>query len=99
MTIEQTTEKGSIVLTLDGELTAHTADKLNTAIETALNETNSLVLDFTNMEYVASAGLRILLKAKKALNAKKGRFFIRNVSDDVMNVFEITGFSDILDFI
>ena len=99
MTIERTTEKDSIVLVLDGELTANTAEKLNTAIETALNETNFLVLDFTDMEYVASAGLRILLKAKKASNAKKGKFFIRNVSEDVMNVFEITGFSDILDFL
>ena len=99
MTIERTTEKGSLVLALYGELTANTAEALNTAIETALNETNSLILDFTDMEYVASAGLRILLKAKKALNEKKGKFFIRNVSDDVMNVFDITGFSDILDFL
>ena len=99
MTIERTMEKGSLVLALDGELTANTADKLNSAIEAALNETNSLILDFSDMEYVASAGLRILLKAKKASNAKKGKFFIRNVSSDVMNVFEITGFSEILDFL
>jgi len=97
MTIERITENDSITLALSGELTAVTAGQLNTAIEAAAGETDCLVLDFKDMEYVASAGLRVLLGAKKKLDAKKGKFIIRNVSEDIMGVFEITGFNNMLD--
>ncbi|MDR2953157.1 MAG: STAS domain-containing protein, partial [Treponema sp.] len=58
---------------------------------------NCLILDFKDLEYVASAGLRVLLRAKKMMNVKKGKFIICSVSEDVMNVLEITGFSNMLD--
>jgi anti-sigma B factor antagonist len=97
MTIDRITENDSITLELSGELTALTAEQLDTAIEAAVGETSCLVLDFKDMEYVASAGLRVLLRAQKTLNAKSGKLIIRNVSEVVMNVFEITGFSNMLD--
>jgi len=97
MTIERTTENGSVVLMLSGELTAMVTEQLNTAIEAAVGENDFLVLDFADLEYLASAGLRVLLRAKKMLSAKGGKFLIRNVNEDVMSVFEITGFSNILE--
>jgi len=97
MTIEKIVENDSITLALSGELTAVTAGQLSTAIEDAVVETDCLVLDFKDMEYVASAGLRVLLGAKKKLDAKKGKFIICNVSEDIMGVFEITGFNNMLD--
>jgi anti-sigma B factor antagonist len=99
MTIEKTTENDSVTLAVSGELTAITADQLTTAIEGITGDTNRLILDFTDLEYVASAGLRVLLRTKKTLNAKGGKFFIRNASEEVMQVFEITGFSNMLDFL
>ena len=97
MTIERTTENGSITLTLSGELTAITAEQLNTAIEMAVGETACLTLDCASLEYVASAGLRVLLRVKKLLDAQNGTFMLTNVSETVMNVFEITGFNNMLD--
>ena len=73
-----------------------TSEQLGTAIRSAIQETDNLILDFKGIEYIASAGLRILLEAKKLLDAQNGKFTIRNVKDDVMHVFDITGFSDIL---
>jgi len=97
MTIDRITENGAVTLALSGELTALTAEQLNTAMETAIAEASCLTLDFKELEYVASAGLRTLLRAKKALDVKEGKLIIRNVSEEVMNVLEITGFNNILD--
>ena len=97
MTIERTTENGSVVLMLSGELTAMVTEQLNTAIEAAVGENDFLVLDFADLEYLASAGLRVLLRAKKMLSAKGVKLLIRNGNEDVMSVFEITGFSNILE--
>ena len=102
MTIERITSNvslpdGSVTLAVSGELTAVTAEQLNAAIETVLGQAFlALTLDFKDLEYVASAGLRVLLKAQKALDAKGGKFIIRNACEEVMNVFEITGFDNIL---
>ena len=98
MTIEQTKDNNSVTLTLYGELTALTSEKLSSVVKTAIAGTDHLVLDFANLEYVASAGLRVLLDTKKLLDTKGGKFIIRNVSEAIMRIFEITGFSDILDF-
>ena len=97
MVVERKMENDKIILELNGEITAMTAEQLSTTIKTAIGETDNLALDFTNVEYVASAGLRVLLEAKKLLDAKNGKLVIRNVSKSVMHIFEITGFSDIID--
>jgi len=97
MTIDRITENGAVTLAVSGELTAMTAEHLNTAIETAIGESASLTLDLKDLEYVASAGLRVLLRAKKMLDAKEGKFIICNVCEEVMNVLEITGFNNMLE--
>ena len=96
MTIERITENGSVTLVLSGELTALTAVQLGASIRTAVTETNSLALDFKDVEYVASAGLRVLLEAKNLMSNKDGKLIVRNVPEVVMQVFEITGFNHIL---
>ena len=96
MVISQTKENDSIILAVSGELTALTAGQLTDAVKKTIEETNILVLDFQDLEYVASAGLRVLLLAKKSLDAKGGDFILRNVGEAVMDILEITGFSEIL---
>jgi anti-sigma B factor antagonist len=98
MNIEKTNNNGTVTLAVTGELTALTAEQLNAVIEQALAETSKLALDFKGLEYLASAGLRVILNTKKKLSASGGEFVIRNVTDDVMKVFEITGLDDILAF-
>ena len=98
MTIERTTGTDSVTLAVNGELTALTTEQLNSAVKAAVAEASCLVLDFTNLEYLASAGLRVLLDTKKLLDAKGGKLILRNVSQTIMRTFEITGFSDMLDF-
>ena len=98
MNIVRKEENGIIILELNGELTALTAEKLSSELKTAAEETPNLVFDFTGLEYIASAGLRVLLEAKKLMDSKEGKFTVRNISQEIMHTLEITGFCDILDF-
>ena len=82
-------------LVLIGRLDTVTAPELEAEISTILPTAESLVLDMEKLEYISSAGLRVILKTQKALVQKAGLKLI-NVSDDVREVFEITGFSDFL---
>ena len=82
-------------LALVGRLDTVTAPELEAEISTILPTAESLVLDMEMLEYISSAGLRVILKTQKALTQKAGLKLI-NVSDDVREVFDITGFSDFL---
>lgn len=82
-------------LEIIGRLDTTTAPELETAIDHCLAGTQELVLDFHGLEYISSAGLRVLLKAQKGM-AQKGNLKILHVNEAIMEVFEITGFSDIL---
>ena len=82
-------------LALVGRLDTVTAPELEAEISTILPTAESLVLDMEKLEYISSAGLRVILKTQKALTQKAGLKLI-NVSDDVREVFDITGFSDFL---
>ena len=82
-------------LALIGRLDTVTAPELEAEISTILPTAESLVLDMEKLEYISSAGLRVILKTQKALTQKAGLKLI-HVSDEVMEVFEITGFSDFL---
>lgn len=84
-----------ITLELDGRLDTTTAPELESVIDGCIGETSELVLDFNGLEYISSAGLRVLLKAQKSMMSN-GNMKILNVKEDIMEVFEITGFSDIL---
>lgn len=94
MTITKNVQEKTTVLVLEGRLDTTTAPQLDAAIK--LVDTTELVLDFEKLEYISSAGLRVLLAAQKTFSAKNGRFVVRSANADVREVFEITGFSDIL---
>ena len=83
------------VLKLEGRLDTATAPELEKCIEESLDQINELVFDLTDLEYISSAGLRVILKAQKIMNGKGGMKVI-NVNESIMDVFEITGFADFL---
>lgn len=95
MEIIKTTNGNELNIALGGRLDTMTAPQLESEIKDSISGIESLVLDFTKLEYVSSAGLRVLLAAQKIMNSQ-GNMKILNVSEDIMEVFEITGFSEIL---
>ncbi len=95
MIITKTTEGTSLTLVLEGRLDTVTAPQLESELISSIDGIDKLFLDFTSLEYISSAGLRILLSTQKIMN-KQGGMVIRNVNEDVMDIFEITGFVDIL---
>ena len=95
MTIKQTNEGEKLTLALSGRLDTVTAPELEAALDTALSGATELCFDFTELEYISSAGLRVLLKAQKIMNTK-GKMTVTGVNETIMEVFDITGFVDIL---
>jgi len=96
MKIDKNVNGETLTLTLDGRLDTTTAPQLEAEIKNSLNGAASLTLDFGALDYLSSAGLRVLLAAQKQINAQKGRMVIKNVNSTIMEVFEITGFTAIL---
>lgn len=95
MALNITINQDEKTIALEGRLDTITAPELEKAIEKMLDNVDSLILDFKNLVYISSAGLRVILKTYKKLETKKGLQLI-NVSNEVKEVFEITGFSDFL---
>ena len=95
MTIEIKKNADEVVLEITGRIDTITAPALDKAINESLDEIKYLILDFKCVEYISSAGLRVLLSTQKKIQ-HVGEMKIINVCDDVMDVFEMTGFSDIL---
>ncbi len=95
MEIIRTKNDDTLLLSLEGRLDTTTAPQLENELKESLPEIAELTLAFEKLEYISSAGLRVLLSAQKAMN-KQGKMIIRNVCADIMEIFEITGFSDIL---
>ena len=95
MNITKSAENDKVTIAITGRLDTNTAPQLEAELKQSLEGTNNLVLDFTKLEYVSSAGLRVILAAQKRMN-KQGSMVITNVKPTVMEVFEITGFVDIL---
>lgn len=85
----------TMTLTLEGRLDTTTSPELEAVLVNELGDAAELILDFEHLEYISSAGLRVLLTAQKKMNTQ-GTMIIRNVCETVREVFEITGFSDIL---
>ncbi len=95
MTINTQKENGKINVALEGRLDTTTSPQLDSELKSVLEGTTDLVLDFEKLEYISSAGLRVILTAQKTMN-KQGKMLIKNVNDTIMEVFEVTGFADIL---
>lgn len=96
MTIKMDRDGTSLTVSLEGRLDTTTAPKLEAELRQALKTVTDLVIDLRELAYVSSAGLRVLLSAQKVMNKKRGDMLVRNVNDAVMEVFEVTGFVDIL---
>ena len=95
MNINIEKENGATVITLSGRLDTTTAPELENAINAEGDALKSLVIDFKEVNYISSAGLRVLLTAQKKMNVQ-GSMELVSVSEDVMDIFEMTGFADFL---
>ena len=95
MTIDKQLNGSELTLVLNGRLDTTTAPELEAVIKENIAGVTNLVMDFAELEYLSSAGLRVILSAQKAMN-KQGEMVIRNVNETINEVFEITGFIDIL---
>ena len=95
MTIQKKKDGGALCVALEGRLDTTTAPDLEKALRDSLNGVTNLTLDFARLEYISSAGLRVLLSTHKAM-AGKGGMKVTHVNEIVREVFDVTGFSDIL---
>ena len=98
MTITKNASDGTLYITLEGRLDTNTAPQLEAELKASLSGVTELDLDFSGLEYISSAGLRVLLAAQKAMS-KQGKMTIRHVNETIMEVFEITGFVDIMSIV
>ncbi len=97
MEIKKTTNGNEVVMQLSGRLDTNAAPELIREIEaTLVDGVTSFVLDMEDCDYVASSGLRAILMAQKKMNGLQGSMVVKNVISNVMEVFEMTGFADIL---
>lgn len=94
MTINKTINGNETTLAIEGRIDTTTAPQLEAEID-AIGDCTFLILDFAKVEYISSAGLRVLLKAQKLMN-NQGKMVLKNVGEDIMEVFDITGFADLL---
>ena len=95
MTITKNTNGTALEIALEGRLDTMTAPGLEAELNADLGNAESLTLDFSKLDYISSAGLRVLMSAHKAMSAKGG-MKVTNVNEIVQEVFEVTGFADIL---
>ena len=95
MNIVKTTEGTTLNVALEGRLDTTTAPQLEAELKGSMDGITELNMDFEKLEYLSSAGLRVLLAAQKIMN-KQGSMIIRNVNETIREVFEVTGFIDIL---
>ena len=96
MKINKTMNGTELVIALEGRLDTTTAPELEKALKDGMDAATELTLDFGKLDYISSAGLRVLLAAHKAMS-KKGGMKVVNANEMVKEVFDVTGFADILD--
>lgn len=95
MNIKKTREGNTMTIALEGRLDTTTAPVLEEELKKEISGVEELCFDFQALDYISSAGLRVLLSAQKTMN-KQGKMVIKNANEDVMEIFEVTGFVDIL---
>ena len=95
LNINKTIENGKALFALGGRLDTATAPDLEKELKESLGGVSELTLDFAGLEYISSAGLRVLLSAQKIMN-RQGGMKIKNVNETIAEIFEVTGFTDIL---
>lgn len=95
MKIQTMADKSVLEINISGRLDTLTAPELEKTLADSLCGVKKLIFDLNDLEYLSSAGLRVLLGAQKEMN-KQGEMCIRNVNENIMDIFEVTGFVDIL---
>ena len=95
LNITKNTNETELTVTLTGRLDTTTAPELEKELKASLDGVTTLVIDMTALDYISSAGLRVLLSAQKTMN-KQGEMKVVHVGETIMEIFEVTGFSDIL---
>lgn len=95
MNIIKNQNEGILTIALDGRLDTTTAPELEQQIKDSLDGVTKLVMDFAKLDYISSAGLRVILSAQKKMN-RKGLMKVIHANDSVMEIFDVTGFADIL---
>ena len=98
LNIEKRTNESELTITLAGRLDTTTAPELEQALKASLDGVTTLVIDMAALEYISSAGLRVLLSAQKTMN-RQGAMMVSGASETIMEIFEVTGFSDILNLV
>lgn len=96
MNITKTKNGTELCISLEGRLDTVTSPQLEVEIKQGLINIDSLIFDLAKLEYVSSAGLRVLLLAQRTMNNKQGKLVLKNVSEAVKEVLDLTGFSDIM---
>ena len=96
LNFKQSLQDGKAAFAPERRLDTATAPDLEQAIKAALDNVSELTLDLQKLDYISSAGLRVLLAAQKAMNSKQGKMELTHVGETIMEIFEVTGFSDIL---
>lgn len=95
LNIENKANGSELTIALTGRLDTTTAPELETVIKQSLDGVTELTIDVEALEYISSAGLRVLLAAQKIMN-KQGEMKVTHVGEEIMEIFEVTGFTDIL---
>ena len=95
MTITKTTEGNALTVVLEGRLDTVTTPELEKELMGALDDIQELTFDFEKLSYISSAGLRVLLSSQKIMNTK-GTMKVVHVNENIMDIFEATGFTDVL---
>ena len=95
LNINKKVENGRALVSPEGRLDTVTAPEMENAIKEILPGLTSLTIDLEKLDYISSAGLRVLLSAQKAMNSQ-GEMKLLNVNETIMEIFEVTGFSEIL---
>ena len=95
MNINKSKNGNELTIALEGRLDTTTAPSLDEELNGSLDGVEKLIFDFGNLEYISSAGLRVLLSAQKVMN-NQGAMVIREVNEEIREIFEVTGFVDIL---
>ena len=98
MNIEKKSEGKALTVCVSGRLDTTTAPELEASLKESIDGVEELKMDFSDLEYISSAGLRVLLSAQKTMN-KKGSMTVTGVGEPIMEIFEVTGFTDILTII
>lgn len=97
LNVEKKMENGALFIALEGQLDTLSSPGFEAELEPLLEETESLTIDFAKLDYISSAGLRVLLAAEQEME-EKGAESVRiiNINDTIRNIFEMTGFADVL---